>query len=43
MAVIPKRIEKETQKLATELPTGVTCEPKEDNYRSVTIFGAIWL
>ncbi|CAD7973367.1 unnamed protein product [Amoebophrya sp. A25] len=33
MAVIPKRIEKETQKLQTELPTGVTCKPTEENYR----------
>lgn len=33
MAVIPKRIEKETQKLATELPQGVTCTPTPDNYR----------
>ena len=33
MAVIPKRIEKETQKLQTELPMGVTCKPTEENYR----------
>lgn len=33
MAVIPKRIEKETQKLTTELPPGVSCKPTEDNYR----------
>lgn len=34
MAVIPKRIEKETQKLLTELPEGIhSCLPVEDNYR----------
>lgn len=33
MSVIPKRIEKETQKLVTELPQGVTCKPTEENYR----------
>lgn len=33
MAGIPKRIEKETQKLATELPVGVQCAPTPENYR----------
>lgn len=34
MAVVPKRIEKETQKLQQELPEGIShCKPMEDNYR----------
>mmetsp|Transcript_74748 Transcript_74748/g.177841 ORF Transcript_74748/g.177841 Transcript_74748/m.177841 type:complete len:156 (+) Transcript_74748:128-595(+) len=33
MAAIPKRIEKETQKLNQEPPPGVTAEPDKDNYR----------
>ena len=33
MAAIPKRIEKETQKLATEPPPGVEAVPDKDNYR----------
>lgn len=33
MAVIPKRIEKETQKLLTELPPGLVCVPTKENYR----------
>eukprot|EP00928_Gymnodinium_smaydae_P019970 TRINITY_DN176_c0_g5_i1.p2 TRINITY_DN176_c0_g5~~TRINITY_DN176_c0_g5_i1.p2 ORF type:complete len:151 (-),score=40.32 TRINITY_DN176_c0_g5_i1:129-581(-) len=33
MAAIPKRIEKETQKLATEPPPGVLAQPDKDNYR----------
>eukprot|EP00441_Pelagodinium_beii_P038620 CAMPEP_0197636172 /NCGR_PEP_ID=MMETSP1338-20131121/11768_1 /TAXON_ID=43686 ORGANISM="Pelagodinium beii, Strain RCC1491" /NCGR_SAMPLE_ID=MMETSP1338 /ASSEMBLY_ACC=CAM_ASM_000754 /LENGTH=143 /DNA_ID=CAMNT_0043208361 /DNA_START=76 /DNA_END=504 /DNA_ORIENTATION=- len=33
MAAIPKRIEKETQKLGTEPPPGVHAEPAPENYR----------
>mmetsp|Transcript_15051 Transcript_15051/g.44607 ORF Transcript_15051/g.44607 Transcript_15051/m.44607 type:complete len:151 (-) Transcript_15051:140-592(-) len=33
MAAIPKRIEKETQKLGAEPPPGVKAEPDENNYR----------
>mmetsp|Transcript_128693 Transcript_128693/g.223159 ORF Transcript_128693/g.223159 Transcript_128693/m.223159 type:complete len:150 (-) Transcript_128693:206-655(-) len=33
MAAIPKRIEKETQKLAQEPPPGVEAMPDKDNYR----------
>ncbi len=34
MAVVPKRIEKETQKLQQELPEGIVfCKPTEENYR----------
>merc|ERR1711972_542826 len=33
MAAIPKRIEKETQKLAQEPPPGVDAQPDKDNYR----------
>lgn len=39
--MIPKRIEKETQKLATELPEGVSCAPTPENYRyfKITVAG----
>merc|ERR1711966_534112 len=33
MALIPKRIEKETQKLSAEPPPGVQAEPDKENYR----------
>jgi ubiquitin-conjugating enzyme E2 N len=33
MAAIPKRIEKETQKLQAEPPPGVVAEAEKDNYR----------
>eukprot|EP00440_Ansanella_granifera_P076302 gb/GFBE01082803.1/.p1 GENE.gb/GFBE01082803.1/~~gb/GFBE01082803.1/.p1 ORF type:complete len:152 (+),score=32.78 gb/GFBE01082803.1/:1-456(+) len=33
MAAIPKRIEKETQKLSQEPPPGVDAKPTPDNYR----------
>mmetsp|Transcript_11152 Transcript_11152/g.24612 ORF Transcript_11152/g.24612 Transcript_11152/m.24612 type:complete len:152 (+) Transcript_11152:118-573(+) len=33
MASIPKRIEKETEKLAAEPPPGVDAKPDKDNYR----------
>ena len=33
MAAVPKRIEKETQKLAQEPPPGVDAQPDKDNYR----------
>eukprot|EP00929_Paragymnodinium_shiwhaense_P109992 TRINITY_DN76657_c0_g1_i1.p2 TRINITY_DN76657_c0_g1~~TRINITY_DN76657_c0_g1_i1.p2 ORF type:complete len:152 (-),score=28.88 TRINITY_DN76657_c0_g1_i1:158-613(-) len=33
MAAIPKRIEKETQKLSQEPPPGVNAVPDKDNYR----------
>mmetsp|Transcript_7046 Transcript_7046/g.20025 ORF Transcript_7046/g.20025 Transcript_7046/m.20025 type:complete len:151 (+) Transcript_7046:104-556(+) len=33
MAAIPKRIEKETQKLAQEPPPGLDARPDADNYR----------
>jgi ubiquitin-conjugating enzyme E2 N len=33
MAALPKRIEKETQKLAQEPPPGIEASPDKDNYR----------
>jgi len=40
MAGIPKRIEKETQKLASEPPPGVGATPAPDNYRHFQIIMA---